>query len=105
LGNVIIDTLTGERAQQDDEWEQRNQQARAEQHGLPGKVESLQPLEEALRQGSFEQVLRPRQGLVSGRARWRCFPLSGRLMLLTAGCTMTLPPSGARGNRRNPPIP
>jgi hypothetical protein len=99
--NVIIDTLAGERAQQDDEREQRDQQARAEQHGLAGKVQSLQPLEEALRQGSIEPVPRPRHSLVSGGARWRCFPLSGRLTLSTVGLHHHAAPSGAAGHRRN----
>jgi hypothetical protein len=62
-GNVVVDPLAGERAQQDDEREQRNQQARAEQHGLIGEVQGLQPDEEVLRERSFEPVPRPRQRL------------------------------------------
>jgi hypothetical protein len=99
-GNVIIDPLAGERAQQDNEREQRDQQARAEQHRLISEVESLQPLEEALREGSFEPVPRPRQRLVSGRAQRRYSPLSGRLTLLTVGLHHHAAPSGASGHRR-----
>ena len=100
-GNVIIDPLAGERAQQDDEREQRDQQARAEQHGLIGEVQGLQPLQEALREGSFEPVPSPRQRVVPGTVRWRCLPLRGRLPLLAVGLHHHAAPSGASGYRRN----
>ena len=84
-GNVIINTLAGECAQQDDEREHRNQQTRAEQHGLAGKVELLQLPDEALRQRSFEPVPRRRRHFAARRTRWRRFPPSGGLTILTVG--------------------
>jgi hypothetical protein len=47
--DVIINALAGERAQPDDEREQRDQQPRAEQHGLVGEIKSLQLPHEASR--------------------------------------------------------
>jgi hypothetical protein len=75
----------GECAQQDDEREHPNQQARAEQHGLAGEVESPQLPDEAFGKRSFEPVPRRRQSFAARRTRWRCFPPSGRLTILTVG--------------------
>ena len=96
-GNVIVDALAGERAQQDDEREQGDQQARAEQHGLIGEVQDLQPGEEALRERSFEPVSRPRQRLGSGGARWRWSGLRGGPTLPAVGLDHHAAPSGALG--------
>src|SRR5690242_15030682 len=96
-GNVVVDALAGERAQQDDEREQRDQQARAEQYGLIGEIQALQPREEALRERSFEPVPRRRQHLVSGWERSRCFRLCAGLTLLTVGLDHHAALSGISG--------
>lgn len=82
VGNVIVDAVAGERAQQNEQRKQRDQQARAEQHDLAGKVEGPQLQEEVLRERSFEPVLRRRPGFVPSGARRRCFPLSGTLAVV-----------------------
>jgi hypothetical protein len=48
-GNVVVHPRAGERGQQDQQRKQGDQQARAEQHDLIGKVEGLQPDDGTLR--------------------------------------------------------
>jgi hypothetical protein len=68
-GDVVVDALAGERAEQDQEREQGDQHARAEQYDLIGKVDGLELHDEALREGSFKPITGLRYGVALRAAR------------------------------------
>ena len=84
-GDVIVNAVAGERAEQHEEREQGEQHGRAEEHDLTGEVENLQFPDEALRDRSPETFPRRCQGLVTREPRGRWFPRSRRLAVLLTG--------------------